>query len=82
MSNRIKLAGDKVAAASVRRIDMTPTFEEATAIAIAVIERSSNEDAKAKAREELFRYARELDRLKAAGGGTAFDTQDTPTSED
>lgn len=48
-----------------RFIDVTPTFEEATAIALAVIEATSNESAKAHAREELFRYARELDRLKA-----------------
>lgn len=60
MTNRIKLSGsnpDRVT------IDLTPTFEEATAIALAVIEATNNEQAKAQAREELFRYARELDRL-------------------
>lgn len=44
-------------------IDLTPTFVEATAIALAVIENTTNEKAKAKARAELFRYAGELDRL-------------------
>jgi len=61
-TNRIVLKG--FAEMAPRYIDMTPTFEEATAMCLAVIEASHNEGAKAEAREELFRYARALDDLK------------------
>lgn len=56
-------------------IDMTPTFKEATAICIAVIENFASTDnptielarAKDDATKELLRYAGELDRLKKEG---------------
>lgn len=44
-------------------VDMTPTFAEATAMWIAILENTTNEEAKANARLELMRYAEELDRL-------------------
>lgn len=53
----------------MKTIDMTPTFEEATQMALMVIENSDNEGAKKMARDELYRYAKELDRLKAAMKG-------------
>lgn len=45
-------------------IDLTPTFAEATAICIAILERSDNPDARRDAKLELMRYAEELDRLR------------------
>ena len=44
-------------------IDMTPTFAEATAMCLTVLENTTNEEAKEAARHELMRYAKELDRL-------------------
>jgi hypothetical protein len=57
---------------TIDTIDLTPTFEEATAISIAVIEnfaRNENPNfaqvqAMRDAKAELMRYGRELDRLK------------------
>jgi hypothetical protein len=57
-------------------IDMTPTFEQATRMAILVLHRGTPEGQR-MAEEELLRYARELDRLKAQAG-TEFDAADTP----
>lgn len=65
----------------VDTIDMTPTFEEATAMCIAVLENGSVEG-KAQARKELIRYGRELDRLVAGGAGASFDVTDTPISDE
>lgn len=45
-------------------ITSTPSFEGATGMCIAVLE-NGTEEGKATAREELMRYARELDRLAA-----------------
>jgi hypothetical protein len=61
---------------STETIDMTPTFEQATRMAILVLHRGTPEGQR-MAEEELLRYARELDRLKAATGST-FDPDDTP----
>ena len=44
-------------------IDMTPSFEQATRMAILVLHRGTPEGQR-MAEEELLRYARELDRLK------------------
>jgi hypothetical protein len=57
-------------------IDMTPTFEQATRMCITVLHRGTPEGIR-MAEEELLRYARELDRLKAQAG-TEFDAADTP----
>ena len=59
-------------------IDMTPTFEVATAIAVAIIQHAAETKrpsaellrARDNAIAELGRYARELDRLKAAQENT------------
>jgi hypothetical protein len=64
-------------AAPVTSIDMTPTFEESVRCSIALLECGDYQGRKF-AREELLRYGRELDRLKAASAGLAFDTADTP----
>jgi hypothetical protein len=61
---------------STETIDMTPTFEQATRMAILVLHRGTPEGQR-MAEEELLRYARELDRLKAQAG-TEFDAADTP----
>lgn len=68
-------------------IDMTPTFREATAICIGVLENCAAQDRPSAAllkaaqdcKVELMRYAAELDRLKAQAG-TGFDAAaaDTP----
>jgi hypothetical protein len=66
-------------------IDIIPTFAQATAISIGVIETLSNKkkltpaqaDALLVAKAELMRYARELDRLSRVTG-TSFDPSDTP----
>lgn len=47
-----------------RYIDMTPTFEEATDMCLAVLE-MGNEKGKELARDELRRYARQYDNLIA-----------------
>ncbi len=60
-------------------IDITPTFAATTVMCIALLE-GGNEMGKRAAREELLRYARELDRL-AATVGTSFDTEDTPVDD-
>ncbi|WP_347837756.1 hypothetical protein [uncultured Planktomarina sp.] len=57
-------------------IDATPSFEGAVNMCLVVLE-NGTEEGKAMAREELLRYARELDRL-AAQSGSAFDPSDTP----
>jgi hypothetical protein len=57
-------------------IDLTPNFEQATNMCIVVLENGTYEGKK-EAREELRRYARELDRLVAMAGA-GFDLQDTP----
>ena len=49
-----------------RTVDLTPSFTEATAICISILENSRNPEAKDKARTELMRYATELDRLADA----------------
>lgn len=49
-----------------RTVDLTPSFAEATAICIAILENSRNPEAKENARIELMRYAAELDRLADA----------------
>lgn len=60
-------------------IDMTPTFEQGTRMCIIALTRGTPEGRR-MAEEELLRYARELDRLKALAG-TSFDTNDTPAQE-
>lgn len=62
-------------------IDMTPSFAQAVEMCLVVLE-NGTEEGKATARNELMRYGRELDRLKASGAGLAFDTDDTPMSEE
>lgn len=52
------------------RIEIAPTFREATAICIAVLEIGATPEATDRAKAELMRYAAELDRLaelKATG---------------
>ncbi|MFO7804477.1 MAG: hypothetical protein R6V30_02245 [Paracoccaceae bacterium] len=44
-------------------VDMTPTFAEATAMCIAILENTTNEEAKENARLELMRYAEQYDAL-------------------
>lgn len=61
---------------TVATIDITPTFAQATANCMAVLE-NGDEEGKRIARAELMRYARELDRL-AAAAGSSFDPSDTP----
>jgi hypothetical protein len=58
------------------QIDLTPSFEQAAKVCLAVLENGTPEG-KAIARTELLRYARELDRLKAQTGAS-FDATDTP----
>ena len=70
MSQPIKLAGFD--APKPRVIDAT----RATHMCLLVLE-NGNDEGKEAAREELLRYARELDRL-AAQSGSAFDPSDTP----
>lgn len=65
---------------TTQTIDMTPTFEDATRMCIRLLEQGDI-DGKRTAREELLRYARELDRLKAAAG-TSFDPDGTAVEED
>ena len=74
MSNRIKLSGFK----RPEVIDMTPTFEEAVKLCCMVL-RDGTPEGQRQATEELMRYGRELDRLKAQSG-TAFDPSDTPVA--
>lgn len=52
------------------------TFEGSAKLWLVVLE-DGNAKGKAAAREEMLRYARELDRL-AALVGTSFDVEDTP----
>lgn len=74
MSQPIRLAGFD--APKPRVIEAVPTFEGATHMCLLVLE-NGNEEGKEAAREELLRYARELDRL-AAQSGSEFDPSDTP----
>lgn len=52
------------------------TFEGAVNMCLLILERGTPQG-KEDARNELLRYGRELDRLKAQSSA-AFDTQDTP----
>jgi hypothetical protein len=60
----------------IKTVDATPSFEGAVNMCLVVLE-NGTEEGKAIARDELRRYARELDRL-AAQSGSAFDPTDTP----
>lgn len=60
-------------------ISLAPSFAEATEMCLAVLE-SGTIEGKRMAREELRRYAGELDRL-AAMAGTSFDRADTPVCD-
>lgn len=71
--NKIKLKGFDSEPATV---DLTPTFEDATHMCLAMLENGTPEG-KQKATAELLRYARELDRL-ARAAGSAFSPDDTP----
>lgn len=57
------------------------TFEQAVRMCLVLLE-DGTAQGKQDAREELLRYGRELDRLKAAGAGTAFDAADTPVEDE
>lgn len=61
--------------------DAGMTFEGATKLCITVLEAKASAEAKAFARGELLRYARELDRMAANCGG-AFLPDDTPLEGD
>lgn len=60
-------------------IDCTPTFEQATRMCIVALRRGTPEGQR-MAEEELLRYARELDRLRAAAGAR-FDAADTDVDD-
>jgi hypothetical protein len=59
-----------------KTIDMTPSFENAVRMCIDIL-KNGTPTGQRTAAEELLRYGRELDRLKASTG-TAFDPTDTP----
>lgn len=63
-----------------KTIDATPSFEGAVNMCLVVLE-NGTEEGKEIARDELRRYARELDRL-AKQSGSAFDPNDTPMEDE
>jgi len=64
----------------MRTVDLTPTFTQATQMCLMIIEQSDNPSAIQEAKDELLRYAGELDRL-AEQAGSSFDAADTPVEE-